>query len=163
MTDSSTERVIPARLLGYVGTSKKDAPSMPVSSPEQTRAAQIGQTLNPNILVAAEDEHVILIEDHWDSPSDHRMYRLEYRCTADGDRAIAFCLFNPWATDGNSPNAGRTASRGHVFSDGCLCLGSSHTRTVSESEYDLETVIKRSRYWCTGFSVLMETGKFPDL
>ena len=135
--------------------------SEPEATPEErTAAARIMRGLNPNTLVALENGIVIMIEDHNDP--DGRMYRLEYRSTQDGRHAAGFCLNNPWNPEGR-PNDGISYSSGHVAEDGFLCLGGNSTRSIEASPYDLQHVILRSRYWCTGFSVLKETGVFPNL
>lgn len=126
----------------------------------QVTAARTIASLNPNALIAFEEGKVVVIEDHTDP--DGRMFRLEYRSTTDGQHAIAFCLHNPWDTTGRR-NAGEAYSVGHVAEDGFLCLGTHSTRSLHCSPYDLQRVILRSRYWCTGFSVLKETGEYPNL
>ena len=123
-------------------------------------AARMMSSLNPNALVGFEEGKVIMIEDH--SDPDGRMFRIEYRSTTDGQHALAYCLHNPWDGTGR-PNAGEAYGVGHVAEDGFLCLGTDSTRSLQCSPYDLERVILRSRYWCTGFSVLKETGAYPNL
>jgi hypothetical protein len=113
---------------------------------------------NANALVGSEDGVVVMIEDCTDP--DGRIYRMEYQSTPDGRHAAAFCRFNPW---GRTPNAGVSSVDGHVWEDGSLCMGSRHYGgSVDGSPYDLATVIQRARYWCTAFSVLKETGEFPQ-
>lgn len=113
---------------------------------------------NPNALIGSEDGVDIMIED-WADP-DGRIYRMEYQSTPDGRHACAFCRFNPW---GREPNASVAPTVGHVWPDGSLCMGSGHYGgSVQGSPYDLNTVIQRSRFWCTAFSVLKETGHFPQ-
>ena len=125
------------------------------------RARQIMRSLNPSAFAAAEGESAVFVEEHWDSETDRRTYKLEYRSTFDGSGAVAFCLYNPWGRRGKA-NAGVANHVGHIFKDGRLCLGSSHPSGPDTSSMDLETTVRRARYWCTAFSVLKETGAFPD-
>jgi len=126
-----------------------------------SEATRVMRGLNSNALVAEEAGFAVFIEERWDSDSDRRLYKLEYRSTFDGRHAIAFCLKNPWS-NGGGPNAGVEVTKGHVFSDGLLCLNSQHTRSPERSSMDLKTVVQRSRYWTVAFSVLKETGSFPN-
>ena len=123
-----------------------------------TRAEIVMQRLNPNGLIGTDhDGAICLIEDVIDP--DGRIYRMEIRSTADGRRAAAYCRHNPWG----AVNGGTSYAVGHVAEDGFLCLGSGisgHGHT--ESPFRLEVVIARSRYWTTAFSVLKETGTFPQ-
>lgn len=114
---------------------------------------------NANAVVAELEEHVVMIEDVVDP--DGRLYRLEYRSTPEGDRALAFCLHNPWGFAGE-PSGGEDYWDAHVAEDGFICLGDAAHRTLDESPFDLDFAIRRARFWCTGFSVLKETGSFPD-
>lgn len=125
-------------------------------------ALQIMLELNPRVFASEENGYAVFVEHNWDSKEDKRNYKLEYRSTFDGKKAVALCVYNPWGENGR-PNAGVSASRGHVFDNGFLCLSGNHTTEVSESELNLETVVMRSRYWCTGFSYFKETGEFPNL
>jgi hypothetical protein len=111
---------------------------------------------NQNALIDAESGVDIMIEDVQDA--DGRIYRLEYQSTPDGAHAIAFCRFNPWG----ALNGGEEYLIGHVDSNGFLCLGKQSVKAVSKSPYDISYVIQRSRFWCTAFSVLKETGRFPQ-
>lgn len=112
---------------------------------------------NANALVGVEADGIVMIEDVTDG--DGRMYRLEYRSTPDTHHAIAFCRWNPWGT----LNGGEQYTVGHVDSDGFLCLGKAHTgKGLCDSPYDLEYVIARARFWTTAFSILKETGEFPQ-
>ena len=114
--------------------------------------------LNRNALIGVDNGEVAIIEDVTDP--DGRMYRMEYRSTPDGRHATAFCRFNPW---GDTPDAGEDPISSHVFSDGSICMGEHHFGgNLHSSPYDLETVVTRARFWCTGFSVLKETGRFPN-
>ena len=124
-------------------------------------AAVLMRSLNPNAIVALEASCAVFVEDWMDSPADRRFYRLEYRCTLDGLHAVAQCLSNPW--NRSDPSAGTSVHTSHIFADGTLCLGAEHTPTVATSPFDLQTAVARARYWCTGFSVLKETGEFPNL
>ena len=121
-----------------------------------SRATEIMFEANRNALIGQEGQHEVMIEDVADP--DGRIYRMEYKSMPDGRHAIAYCRFNPWGT----PNAGEAATEGHCFDDGLVCLGSQHYSLPEASEYDLATVIQRARYWCTAFSVLMETDSFPN-
>lgn len=125
------------------------------------RAVRIMKSLNPNALSAQENDYAVFIEEHWDCDSDRRLYKLEYRSTLDGRHAIAYCLKNPWSRDG-SVNAGVSVSQGHVFSNGLLCLSQDHASSPQKSSMDLKTTILRARYWTLAFSVLKETGSFPN-
>ena len=126
-----------------------------------TTAELIMRRFNPNGLIG-EDERgrVCLIEDCVDDPSDGRIYRIEIVATPDGRHALAYCRYNPWG----ALNGGEEYQTGHVDSSGFLCLGPDHRgKDVESSPYELSFVIKRARYWCTAFSVLKETGEFPNL
>ena len=131
------------------------APS-PLSGP----AAAIMRQLNPRAVLAVEDGLLVAIEDAWDCPEDARLYRMEYRSTSDGRGAVAYCLSNPW--DRARPSAGVDARIGHVFQDGFLCLGAASPREPAQSPRSLRDTVLRARYWCTAFSVLKETGSFPN-
>ena len=121
-------------------------------------AEQVLKGLNPNALIGAEEGQVVAIEDVADP--DGRMYRLEYRATPDGRRAVAWCLHNPWSA-GGTPNAGQGYVEAHVGEDGFLCLGNGSERALARSPFNLDYAVKRARFWCTAFSVFMETGTFP--
>lgn len=122
-----------------------------------TNAEEIMLQENPNALVGIDDDgEVVMIEDVTDA--DGRMYRLEYRSTPDGEQAVAFCRYNPWG----DVNGGEAYVTGHVAENGFLCLGTDHDgQDVKSSPYNIAFIIRRARYWCTGFSVLKETGTFP--
>lgn len=124
-----------------------------------TRAEQIMRSFNRNGLICPDDDGAVaMIEDVTDP--DGRLFRMEYRSTPDGKRAIALCRHNPWGT----VNGGESYANGHVDDNGFLCLGSRHSgQDLDDSPYDLDHVIRRARFWCTGFSVLKETGEFPQL
>ena len=126
-----------------------------------TTAELLMRQFNRNGLIGENEAgHVCLIEDVIDDPGDGRVYRIEIESTPDGRHAIAFCRFNPWG----DINGGEEYQTGHVDSNGFLCLGPDHRgKDVESSPYELGFVIKRARYWCTGFSVLKETGEFPNL
>ncbi len=111
---------------------------------------------NSNALIGQEGDALVMIEDVADP--DGRLYRMEYQSTPDGRHAIAYCRYNPWGT----PNGGEPATVGHCFDNGLLCIGSGHAASPQQSHYDLNSIIQRARYWCTGFSVLKETGTFPQ-
>lgn len=124
-----------------------------------SQAQDTMRRLNPNAFVGEEDGCAIMIEDVTDP--DGRMYRLEFRATADGSKAIAFCLHNPWGASGQ-PNAGVEYTEGHVAENGFVCVGSESIRELAKSPYDLEFTVRRARFWCTGFSAFKETGVFPQ-
>ena len=126
----------------------------------ETGAAAIMRGLNPGAVGRRMSGHVVFIEDVRDSEEDSRWYRIEYRSNLSGTRAIAICLSNPWNL--RDVTAGTEPSRGHVYTGGDLCLGSGLHRDVSTSRYTLEQAVLRARYWATAFSVLKETGSFPN-
>jgi hypothetical protein len=138
-------------------------PRTPVGplAPPDCAAREVMLELNPHAFLALEGDELVALEDAWDCPDDGRLYRLEYRSTLDGRRAIAYCRSNPW--DRRRVQAGQPLHACHVFDDGLLCLGTDHARAPARSPRDLRETVLRSRFWCTGFSVLMETGQFPDL
>ena len=145
-------------LFGGAGRRSVMRTVMPTTISEPGAAADIMRRFNRNTLIGIEDNVVVMIEDVTDP--DGRMYRMEYQSTPDGQHATAFCRQNPW---GNTPDAGESNIVGHVFEDGSICMGSEHYGgSVDGSPYTLETVIERSHYWCTAFSVLKETGEFPS-
>jgi|GEM_PF-2810153 len=121
-------------------------------------AEDIMLAYNPSGLIGTDDDGaVVMIEDVIDP--DGRVFRLEYRSQADGKRAVCYCRYTPWGKGG----AGESYSKGHIAADGFLCLGSGiGSKDVSKSPFDLETAIKRGRYWCTAFSYLKEHGEFPN-
>ncbi len=136
------------------------APAGPLAPPD-CEAARVMRELNPRAFVAKENGLLVAIEEIDDCPEDARTYKLEYRSTLDGRGAVAFCLSNPW--DRENVQAGTLVSVSHVFSDGLLCLGADHARDPSRSPRSLRDTVLRARFWCTGFSVLEETGSFPNL
>jgi hypothetical protein len=126
----------------------------------ESPAAGVMRRLNPNAVVGLENGCAVFVEDWWDCPTDKRLYRMEYRSTLDDRHAIALCLSNPW--NRSDRTAGTSVHHSHVFADGLLCLSSHHAREPASSPFDLENVVARARYWCTAFSVLKETGSFPN-
>lgn len=126
----------------------------------ESGAAAIMRRLNPNAIGMHQSGCVVFIEDVRDSEEDNRLFRVEYQSNRAGTRAIALCLSNPW--NRTDVTAGTEASCGHVYNDGKLCLGSGSHKVVSTSAYSLEEAVLRARYWATAFSVLMETGSFPN-
>jgi hypothetical protein len=126
----------------------------------ETGADRVMRRLNPGAVGSRSGGEVVFIEDVRDSEEDSRWYRIEYKSNLAGTRAIAICLSNPW--NRSDVTAGTEASRGHVYSGGELCLGSGLHRVVSTSRYTLEQAVLRARYWATAFSVLKETGSFPN-
>jgi hypothetical protein len=121
-----------------------------------SQAIDIMRQFNPNAFIGEENGVLVMIEDVTDP--DYRLYRIEYQSTYDGRHAIAYCRHNPWGT----LNGGISYSTGHVGENGILCIGKDHTSAAKSSPYDLATAIQRGRYWCTAFSVLKETGTFPQ-
>jgi hypothetical protein len=119
-------------------------------------AHDIMRRFNSNALIGTEDGHAVMIEDV--SDPDGRMYRMEYQSSDDGAHATARCLHNPW---GGVNGGADDVHKSHVFSDGLLCMGRGRTGLFG-SPFDLSAVIQRARYWCTAFSVLKETGRFPQ-
>jgi len=112
------------------------------------RALEIMRRLNPNAIDAMENGSHIFVEDVCDS--DGRWYRIEYRCAADGSNATSWLLYNPW---GYNPFGYQES---HLRTDGFICVGSgAHTE---RSPYGLDFVVKRSRFWCNGYSFLREHG-----
>lgn len=126
----------------------------------ESGAAAIMRRLNPNAIGRNTGQVIVFIEDVMDSEEDRRLYRIEYRSNQGGSRAIAICLSNPWSR--TDVTAGTEASYGHVYESGKLCLGSESHQTVSSSCYSLEQAVLRARYWAVAFSVLKETGSFPN-
>lgn len=124
-----------------------------------SQADEIMRRLNPNALAGRDESDVLcFIEDVRDP--DGRIYRMEYQSTDDGNHAFAFCRYNPWG----GVNGGETDYfRSHVRTDGFICLGPGiHVGNLADSPFTLEVAVRRSRYWCTAFSVLKETGSFPN-
>lgn len=110
---------------------------------------------NKNMFIGQEKPDLIIgIEDH--SDPDGRLWRLEYQATLDGKHANAYCRSNPW--NRNNPQAGTNYLTSHVSSDGMICLGTGAVSDVKSSPFDLETAIKRARFWCVAFSVYKESG-----
>tara|TARA_B100001250_G_scaffold106858_1_gene90063 strand:- start:20 stop:415 length:396 start_codon:yes stop_codon:yes gene_type:complete len=128
---------------------------------KKSASDEIMHRLNPNALKGRDPSNAVYIEDVWDCEEDARIYRIEYVSTLDGKRAIAFCRSNPW--DISVVNCGYSFSTGHVHEDGFICIGNdNYSRNVSDSQIDLETTVERARFWCLAFSVLKETGNFPQ-
>jgi len=111
-----------------------------------------------NALLWTQDGITLIMEDYRDP--DGRIYRLEYHCSHDSRHALALCRFNPW---GNTPNAGVPFHIGHISPDGRIDLGRSYFGDKVHRCFDLKAAVLRSRYWCTAFSVLKETGQFPQI
>jgi len=117
----------------------------------QARACQIMRRYNPNGLIGVEGGSVCMLEDV--SDPDQRMYRIEYQSTPDGRHANAWVRHNPWGP----------VSDVHTINGGMICVGAgAHDTNPACSPYDLETVIKKARFWCTAISVYHETGEFPN-
>ena len=123
-----------------------------------SNSEEIMRSFNHNALIAPdEDGRICFIEDVADP--DGRLYRIEVQSTQDGSQAIAFCRSNPWGY----LNGGESYDRGHVDENGFLCIGCEHRgQNLEDSSYDVRYAIQRARYWCTGFTVLKQTGSFPD-
>lgn len=133
---------------------------VPAGAYHATTAEGLMRASNPSALIAEDGANVVMIEDVTDP--DQRMYRLEYRATPDGRRAIAYCLFNPWGGVGN-PSAGSVYEVSHVGADGLICVGVGTTHDLANSPFSLAFVLARARFWCTAFSVFRETGAFPSV
>jgi hypothetical protein len=101
-------------------------------------------TLNPQALCFFEGGAFVAIED---IEADGRWFRLEYRSDPRGRNATARCLYNPVGADTNS-------IRGHLFADGRLCIGT--------GTFDLETVVRRARYWTLAYTHYRQQGSFPN-
>ncbi len=119
-------------------------------------AQDIMKSHNRNALVDNDDGVDVMIEDVADP--DGRLFRVEYQSTEDGRHAVAVCRYNPWG----SVNGGEEYEVGHVDADGFICIGKASVKSVESSPYTLVFAIARARYWCTAFSVLKETGEFPE-
>jgi len=118
---------------------------------EQPRAYQIMRRHNPKGLVGVEGRIVCMIEDYTDP--DGRLFRMEYQSTPDGRQANAWVRHNPWGSLQDM----------HTINGGMICIGAGvHDSDPARSPYDLETVIKKARFWCTAISVYHETGEFPN-
>ncbi|MCD4785285.1 MAG: hypothetical protein K8T10_15820 [Candidatus Eremiobacteraeota bacterium] len=102
--------------------------------------------LNPNALIGIEDGILCFIEDFTDS--DGRIYRIEIKASPNGEQARAYCIYNPW---GENPYSYQTS---HLRYDGLIDLGM--------DQPDFSSALYRARYWCQCFSILMESGKFPN-
>ena len=122
-----------------------------------TRAEQRARKINPNALFVKEDGYLIFIEDTNDQKG--RPFRMGVVSTPNGNHALAYCIDNPHSP---KPNAGVSYEKGHVRDDGLLCVGENHSTKVDTSPYNIEFCILRARYWAIGFSVLKETGRFPQ-
>ncbi len=112
------------------------------------RAVDTMQRLNRHALHGSESGHEVFIEDVRDP--DGRMYRIEYRCRQDGTGANAWVLHNPWGHDPYDYGDSHLSASGFI----CLGTGASH----DDSPFDLDTAVKRTRLWCTGYSFLREHG-----
>jgi len=143
-------------LFGIPGVSTTEQPVYIAS------AKNIMRELNPHALIGLEDGLISIIEDCRDSEEDNRWYRLWYKSTTDGKHAHAYCVSNPW--DRERPNAGKDYRKCHCADDGFLCIGSQSDRgePVQQSAFSLRDAVLKARYWCTGFSLLMESGTFPQ-
>jgi len=116
-----------------------------------TAAFRVMRHHNPQGLIGVDNGVICMIEDHTDP--DGRMFRLEYQSTPDGQHAIAWCRYSHW---------GNVDSERHISNGGVICVGpTAHTPTPAESDYDLDYVVPKARYWCTAISVFHETGHFP--
>jgi hypothetical protein len=111
--------------------------------------------LNPQACVGVDGDHMVITEDVSDLHG--RMYRLEYQSSPDALKAIAYCRYNPWGT----PGGNEPVTRSHCDGNGLLDLGVARTETPGQDR-DLAKVVQRARYWCAAFSILKETGSFPQ-
>ena len=127
---------------------------------KRSQSDKIMDELNAHALKGREGNNAIYIEDVWDCEEDARIYRIEYLSTLDGRNAIAYCRSNPW--NRSNVTCGYSFSKGHVHEDGFICMGNNYSRNPSESQFDLQTTVERARFWCLAFSVLKETGTFPQ-
>lgn len=128
-----------------------DRPDQEIFDVEQTPAFRILRRYNRNAIIGTERGIVCAIEDHADP--DGRIFRIEYQGTPDGQHANAWVRHNPWGS----------ISDMHTINNGMICIGrGAHDANPRRSQYDLETVIKKARYWCTAISVYHETGDFPS-
>lgn len=116
----------------------------PAQPHDTARSTMAG--LNPSAVAFLEGDTSVFIED-WPDP-DGRWYRLEYRCRADGSRAMAYCLHNPW------PPAEDNILHSHLMPDNSICVSAD----VHAGGRDLEFVVARARFWCTGYSFFREHG-----
>lgn len=124
------------------------APGQLVTS---TPAFRVMRVFNPHGLIGVDDGNICMVEDCTDP--DGRMYRIEYQATPDARHAIAWCRYSPWGL----------VSEIHTIHGGMICIGAgAHDSSPARSRYDLETVIRRARFWCTAVSVYHETGEFPN-
>lgn len=129
------------------------------SSPKPSRnsltAIDVMRRLNPNALHFPDSDRDIFIEDVADTPTDGRLFRIEYQVSFDAKKALAYVRSNPW--DLERPGAGWSYADCHVSpKSGSICIGKNHTEDLTSSAYDLECVVKRARYWCTVFSAWQE-------
>lgn len=119
----------------------------------------LGSSPDPEAVIGIDDDGAVCMIEPVKDPDD-RPYTIEIRSTPDGAHAVAYCRSNPWS---DSVNAGAEFGDAHIAPDGFLCLGNDSTRVLQKSPFSLEFAIRRARYWCTGFSVFMETRTFPNL
>lgn len=118
-------------------------------------AVRIMKGFNANMLIGEEGPFIVGIEDHFDEPGG-KLYRIEIQSTRDGCHANAWVRHNPW--DPNRPNAGCDYYKGHVNSEGFLCLHANATHDTGSSPFNLDYAVRRARFWCTAFSYWQETG-----
>jgi len=128
---------------------------------EQTTAYIVMQQLNPNAYITLNGNEVTIVEDWVDSEEDGNIYRMGYFSTKDGRHAQAYCLENPFAD--MAPEGGFPYRKTHLAPSGNICLGTKeHSGPLHQSGYTLYDTVKIARYWCTAFSVYIDTGKFPQ-
>ncbi len=109
-------------------------------------AASVMRRLNPNCLCAIENGRFVVIED---VPVEEHWFRLEYQCDLDGRHATAWCRSNPLGVDAFG------AHQNHLLAGNQICLGT--------GSFDLDTAVRRARYWTLGYVCLRRTGEFPNL
>jgi len=136
--------------------------SLGLMPPQQKCPAEmVMNSLNPNAVIERQGDEFVIVEDWVDSVEDGNIFRLAYFTTPDALHAQAYCLENPF--DPSRPNGGYAYSKCHCHEDGNICIGhKKHRGKVKASAYTLEEAVRKARYWCTGFSHLHETGKFPQ-
>lgn len=129
-------------------SSRTPAPVAHEAGGTPARAVVLMEQLNPRAVHAREGGREVFVEDV--SDPDGRMYRVEYQCDAHGRKAVAYCRHNPWGSSTHSYH------ESHLRGDGFLCIGPGVHDT--ESPYDLEYAVLRTRFWCGAYSFFREHG-----